>query len=346
MPDSDFFAFCTSLQLLELKAIGELSRVRHFEENERVYSAGDEGNELYIINRGLVEITPEPPYPGMISTVLSRGDIFGETGAFLRLPRNQTARACAPLSVQCFREQDFPALLRRAPSFFLFVCEKLAHHLLQAREAGKSQGSSRELAGSLANFDVITIYQTIIRSMQTGLLTIADEKGETMCEFYFTSGKPRRGRFEHLNGEEAFWQLFILNRPGWTFSFSQQASAGADWTDASAINRNPDEMLIKAIQMRDEFEDLCKRLSDGTASLKRQKLNFVWPRTDLDELRPVAEEIWQIAYSQPVSLGDLCRRCSLCGLKIYRAVDEMVNAGLFVIQYNGDSVPTPLEVET
>ena len=124
MLQSDFFAYCTSLPVLELKAVGELSSVRHYGEGEVVYSAGEESKELFIINRGLVEITSEPALPGD-SIVLARGDIFGETGAFIRMPRNQTARACAPLSVQCFAAKDFPELLRRVPSFFLFVCEKM-----------------------------------------------------------------------------------------------------------------------------------------------------------------------------------------------------------------------------
>ena len=61
------------------------------------------------------------------------------------------------------------------PSFFLFLSEKLANRLFQARELTRSPNNSLELTGSLINFDIVTIYQTIIQSMQTGLLTIANE---------------------------------------------------------------------------------------------------------------------------------------------------------------------------
>lgn len=214
MPSTDFVAFLKSLRLLELKAISDLSQVRSLEENDIIYSAGDTGDELFIINRGLVEmITPEPIYPGAVATVLSRGDIFGETGALLHLPRRRTARARASVSLQCFRGQDFPELLRRVPSFFIFLSEKLANNLFQISEMKKPQEGDHKLTGSLANFDVVTIYQTIIRSMQTGLLTIADENAKTVCAFYFDKGAARWGRFQHLNGEEAFWQLFIEARP-------------------------------------------------------------------------------------------------------------------------------------
>ena len=76
MVQRDFFAFCKSLQLIELKAIGTLSPVKHFAENEIVYSAGDDGRELFIITRGAVELLPQNARAGSPTTVLSRGRHF------------------------------------------------------------------------------------------------------------------------------------------------------------------------------------------------------------------------------------------------------------------------------
>ena len=117
----DFFAYCTSLKLIELKAIGALSQVRHYQEGDVIYSAGEEGEELYIINRGVAELVSPKQGAGPPATVLSRGDLFGATSALMSLPRDHVAKARAGLSVQCFKRQDFPELLRRVPSFFLFV---------------------------------------------------------------------------------------------------------------------------------------------------------------------------------------------------------------------------------
>jgi len=337
MVQRDFFAFCKSLQLIELKAIGSLSPVKHFADTEVVYSAGDEGRELFFITRGAVELIPQNARPGTPATVLSRGDIFGETGALMELPRNNTARACGALSVQCFRRSDFPELMQRVPSFFFFLSEKLANRLFQARELTHSPNNSLELTGSLANFDIVTIYQTIIQSMQTGLLTIADEDGETISTFYFEKGAPRWGRFEHLNGEEAFWQLFLHEHRSGTFSFSNETQVRSDWSETGALARQPDEILINAIQMRDQFEDLRKRMRNTSAHLKRQKLNLSWDNPELEELRVVAEEIWQIAYNDALTLADLHHRSGYCDWKIYRAVDEMVHTGLFSLGNDRDT---------
>ncbi len=338
MAQRDFFAFCKSLRLVELKAIGSLSRVKHFEEGAVVYAAEEDGSELFIVTRGAVELLAQNARPGTPTMMLSRGDIFGEIGALMDLPRNRTARACAALSVQCFRRSDFPELIQRVPSFFLFLSEKLANRLFQARELTHSPNNSLELTGSLANFDIVTIYQTIIQSMQTGLLTIADEDGETISTFYFEKGTPRWGRFQHLSGEEAFWQLFLHEHRSGSFSFSNETQVGADWGENSALTGQPDEVLINAIRMRDQLDHLRKRMHDRSQRLKRQKLNLAWANPDLQDLRAVAEEIWQLAYNDELTLGELHCRSGYCDWKIYRTVDEMVRAGLFSLGAEHDQL--------
>jgi len=328
----DFFAFCKTLRLVELKAIGQLSCVRHFAEAEMVYTPAQDGDELFVINRGAVELLPPNYRPGAPATVLSRGDLFGESGPLLNEPRDQIARACATLSLQCFHKRDFPTLMERVPAFFVFIAEKLANRLFQARELTRSPTNALELSGGLANFDIVTIYQTIIQSMQTGLLTIANEDGETISTFYFDKGTPRWGQFQHLSGEEAFWQLFLHEHRSGSFFFSNQTQVGADWGKDSALARQPGEILINAIQMRDQFEDLRKQMSDSGARIRRLKLNLDWNDAEFSALRPVAEEIWQIAYNSGLTLSDLQKRSAYCTWKIYRAVDLMVRAGLFALE--------------
>jgi len=328
----DFFAFCKTLRLVELKAIGQLSCVRHFAEGEMVYSASQPGDEIFVINRGAVELLPPNYRPGASATVLSRGDLFGESGPLMEQPRDQTARACATLSVQCFHRRDFPALIERVPSFFVFIAEKLANRLFQARELARGPSNSLELSGGLANFDIVTIYQTIIQSMQTGLLTIANEDGETISTFYFDKGTPRWGRFQHLKGEEAFWQLFLHEHHSGSFFFSNQTQVGSDWGKDSALTRQSDEILINAIQMRDQFDDLRKQMRDSGARIRRLKLNLDWNDAEFSDMRPVAEEIWQLAYNLALTLSELQSRCAYCTWKIYRVVDLLVRNGLFALE--------------
>ncbi len=330
MPHRDFFAFCTSLRLVELRAIGALSQVRHYAEGAEVYAAGDSSHGFFIINRGAAESVWGKSQPGMIATVLSRGDVFGEVGALMQLRRDHSVRASTQLSVQYFDRSNFGELVRRVPSFFYFISEKLAQQLFQMKELAKSRNQALELSGNLEQFDVVTIYQTVIQSRQTGLLTISDAAGKVIAELFFEKGAPRWGRFDHLTGEEAFWQLFLHELHG-TFAFSNVARTQAHQAQAGPVRGNADEMLIHAIEMRDRMEEVNKRLTDRNATLHRKQLNLVWDNPELESLRPVAEQIWQVAYARPISLANLYRACSYCELKIRQVVDEMLRSGLFTL---------------
>src|SRR5437762_6264539 len=218
MVDRDFFGFCTTLKPLELKALGELSQTRHLAVGETIYAAGDRSDTLYIINRGVVKAVRDS-VGNRSDAYLSRGDIFGDVEVLTEQPRKYLVRTHEPVSLQCFHRNDFTELTRRLPSFFQYLSEQLAFRLAQARDLALAQSHCLELSGSLSNFDLVTIYQTIVNSSQTGELRISNEKSDLISALFFEKGQPRRGQFEHLTGEEAFWQLF-LSDSDYTFSFS------------------------------------------------------------------------------------------------------------------------------
>jgi CRP-like cAMP-binding protein len=325
MVDRDFFGFCITLKPLELKAIGELSQTRHLAAGETIYAPGDPGDTFYIINRGVVEAVRSSA-KSVKDTYLSRGDIFGDVEVLTERPRKYLVRTREPVSLQCFHRDNFPELVRRVPSFFQYLSEQLAFRLAQARDLTLAQGHCLELSGSLSNFDLVTVYQTIVNSSQTGELRVSNESSQLISAFYFEKGQPRCGQFEHLTGEEAFSQLFLSEALRGTFSFSSGDRLLRAGMQAEEIARNPDEMLINALQGRDELADLKNRLSDDSAILRLRKAALAWPAYAPANLRPVAEEIWKLVDSGPAALSSLFRHCSFNELKIYEAVDELIES--------------------
>jgi CRP-like cAMP-binding protein len=326
MLDRDFFGFCTTLKPLELKAMGTLSQVRHLNEGETVYSPGDPSDTLYIINRGVVEVVQGNISQAPAETYLSRGDIFGDVEALTELPRMHLIRTCEPVSLQCFPRKNFAELVGRVPSFFQYLSEQLASRLSQARDLTLAQSHCLELSGSLSNFDLVTIYQTIVNSSQTGELRISNENSELISAFYFEKGQPRCGQFEHLTGEEAFSQLFLSEALPGTFSFSSGEHRVSDWIQSEGITRNPEEMLINAVQGRDELNELKHRMSDGAATLHRRQSNLAWPASAPADLQPVAEQIWKFVGNGRVRLSSLFGQCSFCELKIYETVAKLTES--------------------
>lgn len=324
MLDRDFFAYCTGLKLLELKAIGELSRVRHLPEGATIYSTGDPGDALFIINRGVVEVIQPSARESAPAVYLSRGDVLGDVETLSGLPRKHVARACEPVSLQCFERKDFPELIRRVPSFFHYLSEQLALRLAHARDIAGTQSHCLELSGNLANFDLITVYQTIANSSQTGQLRISNSSGELISAFFFEQGQPRCGQFEHLTGEEAFWQLFVGGDLAGTFAFSTAELPEKNWIQSERITKNASEMLINALQGRDEFAELKTRFADHSETVHRTKPNMDWPASAAPELLPVAQQVWAFLADAPATLPAIFRHCTVCELKIYQIVDELL----------------------
>ena len=328
MVDRDFFGFCTTLKPLELKALGALSQTRHLGAEETIYAAGDPSDTLYIINRGVVEAVRDNI--GKTSDAyLSRGDIFGDVEVLTEHPRKYLVRTREPVSLQCFHRKDFAELTRRVPSFFQYLSEQLAFRLAQARDLTQAQSHCRELSGSLSNFDLVTIYQMIVNSSQTGELRISNEKSELISALFFEKGQPRCSQFEHLSGEEAFWQLFLSHSLAYTFSFSAVDRPVSAWIQSEPITRNQWDLLITALQGRDELHELKQRMPDADAFLHRRKSQLSWPPVAPPELQPIAEEIWSLADDEPVTLAGLFSSCTFCELKIYQAVDELVQSKHF-----------------
>ena len=326
MLDRDFFAYCTSLKLLELKAIGELSHVRHMPEGAIIYSTGDPGDALFIINRGVIEVIHPTAQKSAPSAYLSRGDVLGDVETLSGLPRKHIARTCEPVSLQCFERKNFQELIRRVPSFFYYLSGQLASRLAQAHDLALTQSHCLELSGNLANFDLITVYQTIANSFQTGQLRISNESGELISSFFFENGQPRCGQYEHLTGEEAFWQLFVSEHLVGTFAFSTGQPPEKDWIQSEGITKNASEMLINALQGRDEFAELKVRFSDSARTLQRTKPNLDWPASAAPELKPLAEQIWNFIGNTERTIPAMYQHCVVCELKIYEVVSELVQS--------------------
>ena len=49
------------------------------------------------------------------------------------------------------------------------------------------------------------------------------------------------------------------------------------------------------------------------------------------ELEAVAKQIWEIAASEPVTISALFKLCTVCELKIYEAIDELIQSRHFIL---------------
>jgi CRP-like cAMP-binding protein len=327
MQRGDFFAFCTSLKRPELKAIGELSWVRHMFKGEALYHPGEAGNALYIVNRGSLEVVP--PKGAALGQImkLSRGDVIGDVEAFTGCARTRLVRAAEDeTSLQCFPQSNFNDLLRLVPSFFRYLCDHMASRLLQANDLPLHQSHGLELSGRISTFDLTTIHQTLVNSAQTGELQIKDDNAETVGAFYFESGRLSAGQFQHLTGEEAFWQLFLMDSLSGTFSFSVTEKALTETIQSARIEQNTSDRLIVALQYRDEFNALKAHMPSPSAKIAAVAAGLSWNSGSPEYLAPLANKVWDVISKRPQTIPELYRHCSACELKLYQVVHELLQS--------------------
>jgi CRP-like cAMP-binding protein len=327
MRNVDFFAFCTSLKPIELKTVGQLSWVRHMAEGDVLYSPGEPGNALYIVNRGALEVVPRKGRENQKKTYLSRGDLIGDVEVFADIRRTQLVRAMEATSLQCFPRANFPELLRLVPSFFRYVCEQMATRTVKERDLAHEQNEDLQLSGRISNFDLTTIHQTIMSSGQTGELSIKDDKSEPLGVFYFELGRPCAGQFQHLTGEEAFWQLFLCDNLSGTFSFSVSERPMTDWIQSGSIPQSGGDLLIAALQFRDELDALKKGMVQNSEKLRARATELQWTGGAPLELKSLATQIWESLLRGPKTIDELYRQCSVCELRIYQVVAELLYSG-------------------
>ena len=91
-----------------------------------VVRQGDEGDKLYVINRGQVDILVGGAGGERNINTLSEGDYFGEMALLAGEPRTATVRTAAMTELYSLDQRDFKVLLDGAPEFRKAVMETVA----------------------------------------------------------------------------------------------------------------------------------------------------------------------------------------------------------------------------
>jgi CRP-like cAMP-binding protein len=107
-----------------LKKIKCILHHREYKTNESIFSQGDVGLGMYIIERGSVEIVCDPERH--ILAELQDGDFFGELALLDDSPRSASAITKTPCRMLCFFKPELLDLLDRDPKLGCRILFKLA----------------------------------------------------------------------------------------------------------------------------------------------------------------------------------------------------------------------------
>jgi CRP-like cAMP-binding protein len=100
-------------------------------DGQAIFAQGDQGEDMYIVQDGQVEIVLEAPEGEVSLATLERGDFFGEMAVIEGAPRTATARSKGGCKLLPLRGALFIEMLQRDPETTLRIMRKLCSRIRQ-----------------------------------------------------------------------------------------------------------------------------------------------------------------------------------------------------------------------
>src|SRR5258706_10014254 len=287
-----------------------------------VFRQGDQGDRLYIVKTGVLEILASPsdsadPVP---VAYLGKGEVLGELALLTGSPRTATARSPERAELFTLEKAVFHDLMKSLPPFSRNLCLVLAKRL-EATTLKVPRASGKQLQGNLKFFDLATVIQTLIGSHQTGSLVVSQEGSkQKIAEIFFFNGNIARAKYRHLAGDDAVFQLFQSPLEG-EFSFTGRNVAEEDvQTD---ITMPAISLLMESVRLQDELPMYEARIPDAERVFRQKAGQLEWPEAETVEL---AAAVWS-RLKKGASINDLQRDIPRCSFAIYRTMVTLVDAG-------------------
>lgn len=303
-----------------IRAVLAQGQLVEFGPGEVVFRQGEEGDRLFVVKSGVLEVvaTPTDGSDPTVVAYLGTGEVIGELALLTGSPRSATVRSPEHAVLFAVDKAVFLDLMDVLPAFSRNLCVVLAKRL-ETTTLKVPRASGKQLQGNLRYFDLATVIQTLIGSQQTGALVVTHDKHK-LAELFFYCGNIARARFRQLTGDDAVFQLFQSPVEG-DFSFT-----GRDVREEevqSEVSMPAISLLMESVRMQDELPMLRERLPDDGRVFRQKAAQLAWEEPESIEL---AASIWS-RLKKGASLAELQRDVPRSTYAIYRTVATLLEAG-------------------
>lgn len=137
----------------QMRMIEQRTVMRELRRREVLYLAGDAGDRIYLLKRGVVKISAlQEDGREVILALLRKGEVFGEEAVLEDAPRDHMAEAYEDALVCIITRQDFMDMLRSHPEMVFKVTKLIGLRLKTFRTRVEHllfKGASQRLASTL-----------------------------------------------------------------------------------------------------------------------------------------------------------------------------------------------------
>jgi CRP-like cAMP-binding protein len=321
--------FFTLLELLDptsrLTVEGACTKIS-IPAHQMIYRQGDPASTVYIVSSGVVEVLTESPDGQQTRCLgyIGRGDFFGDLAVLTGHPRFGSVRACDGVELLWIEKAVFLSLLEKIPKMGAFFARNLARRLHKTATEAHLEVYSLDLSGNLRHFDLVTLFQAVARSRNSGELHLNNAGNELIASYYFREGRPEYARNMHLEGIEALWQGFAQADGDGTFTFQVRDKPELPFSEENQIRLANDHLLAEGIARREAYHALPKPMRAMEGSLIRQGDTLAWSDAGTKE---IAGQIWELTTTSAQSLSSLWRRLHSSSLTFLEVVNELIRTG-------------------
>jgi CRP-like cAMP-binding protein len=303
-----------------IRAVLAQGQLLEFGPGEVVFRQGEQGDRLFVVKSGVLEViaTPTDGSEPTVVAYLGTGEVIGELALLTGSPRSATVRSPERAVLFVVAKAVFLDLMDVLPAFSRNLCVVLAKRL-ETTTLKVPRASGKQLQGNLRYFDLATVIQTLISSHQTGVLVVTHEKHK-LAEIFFYQGNIARARFRQLAGDDAVFQLFQSPIEG-DFSFTGR-EVGEDEVQ-SEVSMPAISLLMESVRMQDELPMLRARLPDDGRVFRQKSAQLAWEEPETIEL---AAAVWS-RLKKGASLAELQRDVPRSTYSIYKTVATLLEAG-------------------
>lgn len=161
---------------------------------ERIFSQGDLGTEMFIIQEGEVEIVKHIGGESHTLSRLEKGDFFGEMAVLEAMPRTADAVAATEVRVVAINGSRFDEMLRKNPEVAVRIIRKYSKRLREANTL------LEKLVGREVDVDHMALDATVVapseKATRHRIVDVA-----TGTAFFFSSGDETTiGRADPVTG--------------------------------------------------------------------------------------------------------------------------------------------------
>ncbi|MFZ3136778.1 MAG: cyclic nucleotide-binding domain-containing protein [Thermodesulfovibrionales bacterium] len=159
---------------------GELGR--DYAEGEIIFKEGDEGDRMYVIQSGRVQITKKTSSGDLTIATLGSGEIFGEMALFDRLPRSATAAALDETRILSIDKKKLFQTIGRDPTLVFKTLESMSRRLRRLdEEFAKLRKSKLDILQIFVNVDetcnfILEEAKNFIKADNGSIMLYSDEE--------------------------------------------------------------------------------------------------------------------------------------------------------------------------